>query len=86
MAMLSRENARQEVDEFISLNDPGEIFKNPQQLQFIRTLIDVLRRVVANVVRWDRAAPQVILSAPDGGAWIVTVANDGTLTTRNARA
>ena len=84
--MAIRENARREVDEFTSLNDPGEIFKNPQQLQFIRTLIDVLRRVVANMVRWDRAAPQIILSDPDGGSWIVTVDANGNLTARNARA
>lgn len=83
---ISRENARREVDEFSSLNDPGEVFKNPQQLQFVRTPIDVLRRVVANMVRWDRAAPQIILSAPDGGSWIVTVDNAGNLTAVNARA
>lgn len=84
---MNRQNAPiSETDIFANINDPVDVFKNPVQLLFVRTLIDILRRALTGAVKQNQASPHIILSAPDGGAWIVEVDNTGALTTRNARA
>jgi hypothetical protein len=82
---LPRENRPLAVDRFSGLNDPSEAFKNPAQLGFIRVLVDIIRRMSGEMVSQNTAAPHFILVSPNGTAYRVTVADDGTLTTVNAR-
>lgn len=84
MATL-RANRPIEVDRFAGVNDPSEVFKNPQQLGFMRVLIDIIRRMAAEMVSRDTAAPHIILVSENGTAYRVTVEDDGTLATENAR-
>ena len=84
--MSLRENTPIQSDLFQSLNDPGDVFKNPEQLRFVRTLIDILRRAFINAVRSNQAVPSIILTAPNGTSWVVEVGDTGALSTRNARA
>lgn len=81
-----RQNTPRESDPFQGLNDPAELFKNPYQLEFIRTLISVIRQQFSATVKRNQGSPQIILSAPNGTSWIVTVDNSGVLQTKNARA
>jgi hypothetical protein len=80
-----RANRPIEVDRLSGLNDPSEAFKNPVQLGFIRVLVDIIRQMSADMVSRNTAAPHMILVSPNGTAYRVTVADDGTLTTVNAR-
>jgi len=42
---------------------------------------EIVRRALSKCVSTDEAAPQIILRAPNGTSWRVTVSNTGTLTT-----
>lgn len=83
--MTLRQNTRAAVNPLTYLNDPAEAFKNPIQLSFMRTLVDALRLVTEDVVSRNTATSHFILLSPNGTAYRVTVADDGTLTTENAR-
>lgn len=81
-----RQNTPVGVDRLAHLNDPADVFKNPVQLTFMRVLIDIIRRMSSEMLSRESAAPFILLTSPDGTAYKVTVADDGTLTTVNARA
>jgi hypothetical protein len=81
-----RQNNPVAVDRLAQLNDPTDAFKSPAQLNFVRTLVDILRRMSQDFVARDTASPYVILLSPNGTAYKVTVADDGTLQAVNARA
>lgn len=83
---VARQNISHVPDPFNQLNDPGEVFKNPQQNSFVRILIGIIRSSFDSVVRSNQATPQIVLRAPDGSAWVVEVSNTGVISTRNARA
>lgn len=69
------------------VNDPDpEIFKNPLQLEYIRMLVKVLRDMDRHTLYNDQSSASLLLVSPNGTTFRVTVADDGTLTTVNARA
>lgn len=43
------------------------------------TILDTIRRAFIPAVSQDEASPRVLLSAPDGSVYAVTVSNTGTL-------
>lgn len=43
------------------------------------TILDTIRRAFIPAVSQDEAAPRVLLLAPDGSVYAVTVSNTGTL-------
>lgn len=81
----TRQNSSRPIDPLAELNDPEAVFRDPGQLQFMRTLVNTIRRVFSAMIRYDQAAPQIILTSPNGTAYIVTVGDDGVLTARTAR-
>lgn len=84
--MAIRGNATRPVSRLQHVNDPDpNVFKNPLQLEYIRTLVDVLRRLDTDMVSTNTASPSVLLASPNGTVFRVTVADDGTLTAVNAR-
>jgi hypothetical protein len=83
--MSLRENQTRRVDRLTALNDPGEAFKNPAQLGFIRTLVDIIRRMSNEFVSQETASPFFLLQAPGGVVYRVTVNDAGALVVTNAR-
>lgn len=84
--MSLRENTKLARTRIDDLNDPSFVFKNPQQLGFIRTMVDVLRDLLTSCVTTKSAAPFILLQSPDGTVYKVEVDDTGTLVTSNARA
>lgn len=76
-----RQNAARPADPLAQLNDPGEVFRNPSQVEFIRTLIQFVRDAFSRTIFRDQAAPDIMLLAPSGQSFRVTVGDDGTLRT-----
>ncbi len=81
-----RQNKPAVIDRFVELNDPGEVFKNPYTLLFMRTFINIVKRIANTAVYSDTAAPAIILQSPNGTAYRVTVDDAGTLQVVNARS
>lgn len=77
--MSERRNNPRPVDRFAGLNDPADAFKNPTQLLFVRSLIDILRQFISGAISKDEAASHFHLVSPSGKTYKVTVADDGTL-------
>lgn len=44
-------------------------------------ILDTIRRALLPAISQNEAAPRVLLSAPDGTVYSVTVSNNGTLST-----
>lgn len=74
------------VDPLKELGDPEIVFKAPAVLQFMRVLIDIIRRQFSRFLDRDVAAPHFHLVSPNGTAFIVTVTDEGVLQIDNARA
>jgi hypothetical protein len=85
MAGLQRQNTPQITGPLDALNDPGESFKNPTQLEFVRTLISALKVAFQRTISRDQAAPYFHLQAPTGEVWKVTVNAAGALGTTRVR-
>lgn len=83
--MAIRTNRPVVVNELAHLNDPATAFRDPAQLSFIRTLVDVIGRMAADMVRQNSASPHFILTSPNGTAYRVSVSDAGVLTVVNAR-
>ena len=77
--MADRRNRPIAVDRLAGLNDPAEIFKNPQQLLFIRSLVEVIRGIVTDAVVKDEASPHLHLTSSGGKVYKITALDDGTL-------
>lgn len=72
-----RQNASRVAGPLDQLNDPGEVFKNPGQLEFVRTLVRMLKDGFSRVILRDQATPFFHLLSPSGKAYRVTVTDDG---------
>lgn len=83
---MSRIQQNAPVDPFAELANPETAFTEPVQLRWLRQLLEVLRKLLQFAVLSNKGVPQILLNAPDGTAWAVRVANDGTLSTVNARS
>lgn len=59
----------------LQLPDPG----NGPHAAPLRTAFEALRRAFMGTVTTGEAVPLVLLQAPDGGTWRVTVSNAGAL-------
>jgi hypothetical protein len=73
------------VDLLNELGDPGDAFKSPTQLQFLRTLISIIRAQFGKSVTTETAVGFIYLRSPNGNTFRVTVGDDGTLQATNAR-
>jgi hypothetical protein len=73
------------IDPLNELGDPAQAFKNPDQLQYVRQLVDIIRTQFGKAVTRDTAVPFFYLQSPGGKTFRVTVADDGTLTATDAR-
>jgi hypothetical protein len=78
--MALRGNVARVAGPLDQLNDPGEVFKNPGQLEFVRTLVRMLKDGFGRVLSRDQAAPYFHLLSPSGKAYRVTVSDDGQIT------
>lgn len=74
------------VDRLNELGNPEDVFKSPPVLQFIRTLIDIIRQQFAAMLNKDTAAAYFHLSSPNGTVYRVSVDDTGALKVENARA
>lgn len=83
--MSLRQNQIIRADRLQQLQAPEEAFKNPAQLTFIRTLIDILRRALSELASTREASDQILLQAPNGAVYRITVNNAGALVVANAR-
>jgi hypothetical protein len=86
MTTTIRQNPPAQADRLQGLQPPEEVFKNPIQLTFMRTLIDILRRALREMVSSQSAAPQVLLTSPNGTVFKITVSDAGAIVVTNARA
>jgi hypothetical protein len=77
---LIRQNAARVAGPLDQLNDPGEVFKNPGQLEFVRTLVRMLKDGFSRVILRDQAVNYFHLLSPSGKAYRVTVTDDGQIT------
>jgi hypothetical protein len=85
--MSHRENAPHVASDPLELlKNPEKVFKNPQQLEFMRELINVIQAMNRNLVHHDRAAPHIILVSPDGISYNVSVDDLGVLQTVASRS
>jgi hypothetical protein len=75
-----RGNVAQPAGPLDQLNDPGEVFRNPVQVEFIRTLVRFVRNGFGRAVMRDQAAPSILLASPAGRVFKVTVSEDGQVT------
>lgn len=73
------------VDPLNELGNPEQAFRNPDQLQFMRQLIDIIRTQFGKFVARDVASPYIMLQSPGGNTFRVTVSDDGKITATNAR-
>lgn len=48
--------------------------------QILIQIVDVIRKAFVSVVSKDQAVPRILLQAPNGTVYEVTVSNTGTLT------
>jgi hypothetical protein len=67
------------------LNDPGEVFRNPAQVEFVRTLVRFIRNGFSRSVMRDQAAPSILLASPGGRVFKVTVSDDGEVATEHVQ-
>jgi hypothetical protein len=84
--MAIRQNTPAGPDRFAELTDPGGVFKNPEVLSFMRTFIEIMKRIGNDAVYRNTAATSLILLSPNGTAYRVTVTNGGVLQVDNARS
>lgn len=61
----------------VQLPDVGDTFSASR----MRHLVQAIRKALQPAVSSDEAAPMVILRAPNGGIWEVTIDNAGVITT-----
>lgn len=54
---------------------------SPVNPGYLVQILDLLRKAFLPVVSKNEATPRILLSAPDGTVYEVTVSNTGTLTT-----
>jgi hypothetical protein len=55
---------------------PGQITQ-----QYVVQILDILRKTFVSTVSKDQSVPRILLEAPNGTVYTVTVSNTGTLTT-----
>jgi hypothetical protein len=84
MVDFQRTNAPRPTGPLDLLNDPGESFKNPTQLEFVRTLIATLKLALARMIYRDQATPYIHLQAPTGEVYRVEVDAAGVVRTVRA--
>lgn len=77
--LAPRANVSRVAGPLDQLNDPGESFKNPGQLEFVRTLVRMLKDAFGKVLMRDQAAPYFHLLSPGGKAYKITVSDDGAI-------
>lgn len=77
--MALRQNQPPVVNRFAELNDPGDVFKNPTQLLFMRTLLDIVKRAFADFISMNTANPQFMLISPAGKIYKITIDDAGVL-------
>ena len=85
MAQAPRSGYALPVDPLNELGNPEQAFKNPDQLQFMRQFIDIIRTQFSKFVSRDVAAPFITLQSPSGKSFRITVNDDGTISATNAR-
>lgn len=82
-----RTNTPRPVSRLQHVNDPDPAaFPRDITLQYIRVLVDALRRLDGEMVSHATASPAVLLSSPNGTVFRVTVDDNGVLSAVNARA
>jgi hypothetical protein len=79
MAIAPRGNNPVVAGPLDQLNDPGEVFRNPGQLEFVRNLVRLLKDAFGKAVIRDQASPFIHLQAPNGGVYKVSVGDTGAL-------
>ena len=85
--MSVRENARFNIaDQLEPLKNPETIFRNPAQLEYIRSLVNAVQALTQNTINHDQSAPHIILMSPNGTSYTVTVDDLGALQTVPSRA
>jgi hypothetical protein len=80
-----RQNAPAPAGALDPLNDPGEVFKNTSQVEFIRTLVRLLAEAFSRVVFRDQAAPHVHLISPSGKVYKLSVTDAGAMSVSYVR-
>lgn len=83
--MEPRANVNRPTDKLAQLNDPGESFKNPGQLEFVRQFVRTVRDALGKTIDRDQAAPHLHLTSPAGKVFKVTVRDDGSIGTQHIR-
>jgi len=82
---LRRQNKPTAVDRLAQLNDPGEIFKNPQSLAFFRQFIEIVREMAKDTIYRNAATTAVLLTAPNGTVYEISANDNGSLKVVNVR-
>lgn len=85
MAQAPRSGYALPVDPLNELGDPAQAFRNGDQLQFVRTLISIIRTQFGKFISSDTAVPFVLLRSPAGKTFRVEVNDDGQITATDAR-
>jgi len=73
------------VDPLNELGDPAQAFVNGAQLQFVRTLISIIRTQFGKFVSRETAVPFIYLQSAGGKTFRVEVNDAGQLTATDAR-
>lgn len=80
-----RGNVQQAAGPLDQLRDPGEVFKIPVQVEFVRTLVQFLKTGFSRCVMRDQATSAILMLSPGGKVHSLTVADDGTVTATYVR-
>lgn len=81
-----RGNIAQPAEKLAIIGDPGDVFRNPQQAEYMRTLTRGISDALRGTVSSDTASTSILLLSPNGQAWRLMVDDAGALFTVNARA
>lgn len=85
MAQAPRSGYALPVDPLNELGDPAQAFANADQLQFVRTLLNIIRTQFGKFISRDTAVAYFYLQSAGGKTFRVEVDDNGTITTTNAR-
>lgn len=80
-----RGNVARPTSPLDNLPDPGDAFRAPLQLDYLRRLDRALKGAFSRVVFRDQGTPDFMLTSPSGKVYRVTVNESGTLTTEYIR-